>query len=274
LKAFISALKHLISSIQKMNRISQLFVEKQNDILNIYFTAGYPTLKDTRTVLKAIQDAGADMVEIGMPYSDPVADGETIQESNQTALNNGMSVAVLFEQLAGMRADGITLPILLMGYFNPVYQYGIENFCKKCQEIGIDGLILPDLPVDEYHLNYKSTFDQYGIFNIFLITPQTTDARIKLIDEISEGFIYMVSSASVTGKTSGISPEMEVYFNRVNAMGLKNPRLVGFGIKDKQTFATATKYESGAIIGSQFVRLLTDAKDLETDIKDYVRSIR
>jgi tryptophan synthase alpha chain len=257
-----------------MNRISQLFADKQSDILNIYFTAGYPNLADTRIVLKAIQEAGADMVEIGMPYSDPVADGETIQESNQTALNNGMSVAVLFEQLSNMRSEGIKLPILLMGYFNPVYQYGIENFCKKCQEIGIDGLILPDLPVDEYHLNYKSIFDEYGIFNIFLITPQTKDARIRLIDEISEGFIYMVSSASVTGKTSGISPDMEAYFTRVNAMGLKNPRLVGFGIKDKQSFSTAAQYASGAIIGSQFVRVLTEARDLEADIKDYVRSIR
>jgi tryptophan synthase alpha chain len=257
-----------------MNRISQLFQSKSEKILNIYFTAGYPNLTDTRTVLKAVQDAGADMVEIGMPYSDPVADGETIQESNQTALNNGMSVAVLFEQLACMREDGITLPILLMGYFNPVYQYGIENFCKKCQEIGIDGLILPDLPLDEYHINYKSIFDAYGIFNIFLITPQTTDSRIRLIDEITEGFIYMVSSASVTGKTSGISPDMEAYFNRVNAMGLRNPRLVGFGIKDKQTFATAAQYASGAIIGSQFVRILTEANDLVTDITTYVKSIR
>jgi tryptophan synthase alpha chain len=257
-----------------MNRISKTFKEKSDKVLNIYFTAGYPNLNDTRTVLKAIQDAGADMVEIGMPYSDPVADGETIQQSNQTALDNGMSVAVLFDQLASMRTDGITLPILLMGYFNPVYQYGIENFCKKCQEIGIDGLILPDLPIEEYQLNYKAIFDAYGIFNIFLITPQTTESRIRLIDEISEGFIYMVSSASVTGKTSGISPDMEDYFNRVNAMDLRNPRLVGFGIKDKQSFETAAQYASGAIIGSQFVRVLTDAHDLTSDITDYIKSIR
>ncbi len=257
-----------------MNRISQLFANKKESVLNIYFTAGYPTLNDTGTVLKALQAADVDMVEIGMPYSDPVADGETIQESNQMALDNGMTVAKLFEQLAGIREAGISYPILLMGYFNPVYQYGVERFCKKCKEIGIDGVILPDLPVDEYQMHYKEIFESYGIFNIFLITPQTTDARIRLIDEISDGFIYMVSSASVTGKTSGISSEMEVYFNRVNGMGLRNPRLLGFGIKDKETFEKASQYASGAIIGSQFVRVLTQAKDLREDILEYVKSIR
>ncbi len=257
-----------------MNRISQLFANKQSKVLNIYFTAGYPALDDTLSILHALQDADVDMVEIGMPYSDPVADGETIQESNQTALNNGMTVAKLFEQLNGIRQTGISYPILLMGYFNPVFQYGVERFCKKCQELGIDGLIVPDLPIEEYQLHYKAIFDAHGIYNIFLITPQTTENRIRLIDEISEGFIYMVSSASVTGKTSGISSDMEHYFNRVNAMGLRNPRLLGFGIKDKETFEKASQYASGAIIGSQFVRVLTDAKDLKLDIKEYIKSIR
>lgn len=257
-----------------MNRITALFQNKKENILNVYFTAGYPSLKDTFTVLESLQTGGVDIVEIGMPYSDPIADGETIQESNQIALENGMSLKVLFEQLENIRNRGITVPVILMGYFNPVYQFGIENFCKKCQEIGVDGLILPDLPIDEYYRNYKAIFEQYGLFNIFLITPQTSEDRIRKIDEISDGFIYMVSSASVTGATSGINEGMEAYFNRVNAMNLKNPRLIGFGIKDKASFQTASKYASGAIIGSQFVRILTSAKDLKSEIIDYLKSLR
>lgn len=257
-----------------MNRITSLFKEKSQNVLNIYFTAGFPTLNDTPDILKALQEGGADIVEIGMPYSDPVADGETIQDSNQAALENGMSIKVLFEQLENIRAEGVTLPIILMGYLNPVYQYGIENFCKKCKEIGIDGLILPDLPVDEYFREYKAIFESYGILNIFLITPQTSEDRIRKIDEISDGFIYMVSSASVTGATSGINAGMEEYFNRVNAMNLKNPRLIGFGIKDKKTFSKAAQYASGAIIGSQFVRIIGTAKNLKEDIITYVKSLR
>jgi tryptophan synthase alpha chain len=257
-----------------MNRITALFKEKSQNVLNIYFTAGFPTLNDTPDILKALQEGGADIVEIGMPYSDPVADGETIQDSNQAALENGMSIKVLFEQLENIRAEGVTLPIILMGYLNPVYQYGIENFCKKCKEIGIDGLILPDLPVDEYFREYKAIFESYGILNIFLITPQTSEDRIRKIDEISDGFIYMVSSASVTGATSGINAGMEEYFNRVNAMNLKNPRLIGFGIKDKETFSKAAQYASGAIIGSQFVRIIGTAKNLKEDIITYVKSLR
>lgn len=257
-----------------MNRITTLFQNKKEEVLNIYYTAGYPNLADTYTVLESLQSGGVDIVEIGMPYSDPVADGETIQDSNQKALENGMSLRVLFEQLEGIRNKGITVPIVLMGYLNPVYQYGIEAFAKKCQEIGIDGLILPDLPVDEYFREYKTIFDQHELLNIFLITPQTSAERIKKIDEISDGFIYMVSSASVTGATSGITPEMEAYFNRVNAMNLRNPRLIGFGIKDKETFQTASKYASGAIIGSQFVRIIGAATDLKTEIITYITSLR
>jgi tryptophan synthase alpha chain len=257
-----------------MNRITTLFQNKQKEVLNVYFTAGFPELNDTVTVLAALQAGGVDIVEIGMPYSDPVADGETIQESNQKALENGMSLKVLFEQLADIREKGITVPIVLMGYLNPVYQFGIEAFSKKCQEIGIDGLILPDLPVDEYFREYKKTFDQHGLLNIFLITPQTSEDRIRKIDQISDGFIYMVSSASVTGATSGITPQMEEYFNRVNAMNLRNPRLIGFGIKDKDTFQTASKYASGAIIGSQFVRIIGAAKDLKGEIISYLQALR
>ncbi|MGL4630568.1 MAG: tryptophan synthase subunit alpha [Leadbetterella sp.] len=257
-----------------MNRITRLFSEKNQDILNVYFTAGYPTLSDTRTILNALQKSGADIVEIGMPYSDPVADGETIQISNQKSLDNGMTTRLLFEQLENIRTQGITVPILLMGYFNPVYQYGVEDFCKKCQEIGIDGLILPDLPLEEYKLNYKNIFEKYGILNIFLITPQTSDARIQEIDQASEGFIYMVSSASVTGNTVGINSETEAYFSKVNAMNLRNPRLIGFGIKDKSTFSHAAKFASGAIIGSQFIRIISDSKNLSLDIESYIKSIR
>ena len=257
-----------------MNRIEELFQTKKQDILNIYFTAGFPALNDTVTILASLQKAGTDIVEIGMPYSDPVADGETIQGSNQKALENGMSLKVLFQQLEGIRNKEITVPIVLMGYFNPVYQFGVEEFCKKCQETGIDGLILPDLPVEEYQRNYKAIFDKYGLLNIFLITPQTSSERIKLIDEISEGFIYMVSSASVTGAVTGVSHNMEEYFERVNAMNLKNPRLIGFGIKDRETFAKASKSASGAIIGSQFVRVLETATDLPADIDKFVKSLK
>jgi tryptophan synthase alpha chain len=240
-----------------MNRITQLFQNKKSKVLNVYFTAGFPTLNDTATILKELEDAGADIIEIGMPYSDPVADGETIQQSNQVALDNGMTVKLLFEQLAGIR-ERVSLPIVLMGYVNPVIQFGVEEFCKKCQEVGVDGVILPDLPILEYEENYKSTFEKYNILNTFLITPQTAEARIAHIDSISDGFIYMVSSASVTGATSGITPAMESYFNRVNAMNLKNPRLIGFGIKDNATFEKAAQYASGAIIGSAFIRVLQD----------------
>lgn len=256
-----------------MNRIVQLFQRQATHNLNVYFTAGFPQLTDTRRILKALQVSGADLVEIGMPYSDPVADGETIQLSNQKALENGMSVKELFAQLKGMR-DEISLPILLMGYVNPVLQFGIENFCQHCAEVGVDGLILPDMPVDEYMQEYKPIFDKYGILNIFLITPQTSEQRIRQIDDNSEGFIYMVSSASVTGSQSGVSHDMEAYFERVNAMQLRNPRLIGFGIKDRETFTKACQHASGAIIGSAFIRVLQESEDLENGIASYVMSVK
>ncbi len=257
-----------------MNRITQVFQNGKANLLNVYFTAGYPNLNDTATVLQALQDEGADLVEIGMPYSDPVADGETIQQSNQQALENGMTVAVLFEQLQNVR-DRVTLPILLMGYLNPVVQFGVENFCKKCQEVGVDGLILPDMPMDVYLDDYKTIFEKYGLLNIFLITPQTSDARVRQIDGVSQGFIYMVSSASVTGAQSGVSAGMEAYFARINAMGLHNPRLIGFGIKDRDTFQTACQHAKGAIIGSQFIRVLQEnAHDLQPGIGAFLRSLK
>ncbi|MFN3784713.1 MAG: tryptophan synthase subunit alpha [Spirosomataceae bacterium] len=256
-----------------MNKIVRMFEQVKEPVLNIYFTAGFPALDDTRKVLAAIQNGGAHIAEIGMPYSDPIADGETIQQSNQVALENGMTLAILFEQLQGMRSE-ISIPVVLMGYLNPVVQFGVENFCKKCQEVGVDGLILPDLPMDEYYEEYKPIFDAYGLLNIFLITPQTSEERIKRIDEISEGFIYMVSSASVTGATSGISSAMETYFNRVNKLNLRNPRLIGFGIKDSESFHKASEFAAGAIIGSQFIRVLQDAKNLEEDIVSYITSVK
>ncbi|MCF0059832.1 tryptophan synthase subunit alpha [Dyadobacter sp. CY356] len=257
-----------------MNRITNLFKTKPDaGLLNVYFTAGFPALNDTTKVLKALQDGGADLVEIGMPYSDPVADGETIQKSNDQALENGMTVQVLFEQLEGIRQT-ISLPILLMGYINPVLQFGIENFCKKCAEVGVDGLILPDMPMDVYLNEYKSIFDAYGILNIFLVTPQTSEARIRQIDNASDGFIYTVSSASVTGSKSGVSTNMESYFNRINAMNLRNPRLIGFGIKDNATYLKACDYANGAIIGSAFIRVLQETKDLENDVRNFVRDIK
>lgn len=257
-----------------MNRITRLFTEKNKDILSIYYTAGFPELEDTRTILAALQEAGTDLVEIGMPYSDPVADGETIQASNQQALDNGMTVARLFEQLENFRNEGITLPVILMGYFNPVYQYGVEAFCQKCRELGVDGVILPDLPLDEYLSGYREVFEENGLLNIFLITPQTSDERIRQIDEASSGFIYMVSSASVTGATSGVNTHMEAYFERVNGLGLKNPRLVGFGIKDRDSFEKAARHASGAIIGSQFVRVLeASGNELNKRVKEFVRQV-
>ena len=260
-----------------MNRIVNLFQNKPEQdtsgLLNVYFTAGFPELNDTLKVLTALQEGGADLVEIGMPYSDPVADGETIQKSNDRALENGMTVRILFDQLKDMR-QMINVPVLLMGYVNPVLQFGIEEFCKKCAEVGVDGLILPDMPMDVYLTEYKSIFDSYGILNIFLVTPQTSEKRIRQIDEISEGFIYTVSSASVTGSNTGVSDDMETYFNRLNSMNLKNPRLIGFGIKDHDTFLRASRYAAGAIIGSAFIRILQNSSDLENDIKTFVSEVK
>lgn len=256
------------------NRIIDLFAHKQGDVLNLYFTAGFPNLNDTVPVLRGLQAAGVDLVEIGMPYSDPVADGETIQLSNMRALENGMSLKLLFEQLADCRQSTISVPILLMGYINPVLQFGVEAFCQKCQEVGVDGVILPDLPLDLYVAEYKEIFDQYGVQNIFLITPQTAESRIRLIDEVSEGFIYMVSSASITGSQTGVSDTMLAYFDRIQAMNLRNPRLIGFGIKDKETFDTACQYANGAIVGSAFIRQLEQHGATTESIQAFVDQVR
>ncbi|EKB50405.1 tryptophan synthase subunit alpha [Cecembia lonarensis] len=255
-----------------MNRIDQLFQKKKERVLSIYFTAGFPKLEDTLPIMESIEAAGADIIEIGVPYSDPIADGPTIQDSNMIALNNGMSLKKLFEQLQDMRKT-VSIPVVLMGYLNPIIQYGMENFCKKCQELGIDGLILPDLPMQQYLDEYKELFNQYGLRNTFLISPQTSEKRIREIDEHSNGFIYMVSAHSITGARTGISEEQIAYFQRVQSMGLKNPRLIGFGISDAGTFYKASLYGNGAIIGSAFIKKIKESKDLKADILAYIRSV-
>ena len=237
-----------------MNRIDQTFQGDQK-LLSIYFSAGHPALEDTVPILKALQDSGVDMVEIGLPFSDPLADGPTIQESSTAALRNGMTTEKLFEQLHNIR-EHIHIPLVLMGYFNPMMQYGIERFCQKCKAIGIDGLIIPDLPVDHYHQDYKNLFDQYDLYNMFLITPQTSEERIRYIDRVSNGFIYMVSSASVTGAQNTFGNATEDYFKRIGEMQLSTPQLVGFGISNAETYRAATRYSRGAIIGSAFIKFL------------------
>lgn len=256
-----------------MNRIDQLFKDKSEKILSIYFTAGYPQLDDTVPIIKALEEAGADIIEIGVPYSDPVADGPTIQESNMVALSNGMSLKKLFEQLKDIRTQ-VKLPIILMGYLNPIMQYGMEAFCIKCQEIGIDGIIVPDLPMQQYLDEYKELFDRYDLRNTFLISPQTSEKRIREIDEFSDGFIYMVSSHSITGAKSGVTSEQIDYFKSINAMNLNSPRLIGFGISDHDTFEKASSYSNGAIIGSAFIKVLQNSENLTDDIKSYIQEIR
>jgi tryptophan synthase, alpha subunit len=238
-----------------MNRIKQKLQEDKK-ILSIYFTAGYPSLNDTVKIIQDLEKSGVDLIEIGLPFSDPLADGPTIQASSTAALKNGMTTSLLFEQLKNIRKT-VSIPLILMGYFNPVLQYGVEAFCQKCEEIGIDGLILPDLPLDVYQEEYEPIFKKHGLINVFLITPQTSDTRIKAIDDASEGFIYMVSSASTTGTKEGFGPEQAAYFERIAAMNLKNPQIVGFGISNTQTFLQATAQTKGAIIGSAFIKHLT-----------------
>ncbi len=259
-----------------MNRLTHLFQRKTTDVLNVYFTAGFPHLNDTVPILKALQDAGADLVEIGMPYSDPVADGETIQRSNQQALENGMTVATLFEQLQGIREQGITVPVLLMGYLNPVVQFGVEKFCQQCQAAGVDGVILPDLPLDVYEREYKALFAQHDLKVVFLVTPQTSAARVRQLDALADGFIYLVAAAGTTGAQTDMNADVDAYLSRTKALGLRNPTLVGFGISDAVSFEAASRHTTGAIIGSAFIRLLqaTPAEGRTAAIQDFVRGVR
>lgn len=238
-----------------MNRINQKLKEDKK-LLSIYFTAGYPNIDDTVSVIQNLEKSGVDMIEVGLPFSDPLADGPTIQASSTKALHNGMTSELLFDQLKDIRKS-VSIPLIIMGYFNPMLQYGVESFCKKCQDVGIDGLIIPDLPVDVYNVQYKAIFESYGLINVFLITPQTTDERIHYIDSVSNGFIYMVSSASVTGSQSGFGNIQTDYFERIANMNLNNPQIVGFGISNNETFTQATQHAKGAIIGSAFIKHLT-----------------
>lgn len=239
-----------------MNRI-QTKLQDNKKLLSIYFSAGYPALNDTVDIIKRLENSGVDMIEIGLPFSDPLADGPTIQESSTKALKNGMHTELLFDQLQDIRKS-VSIPLILMGYFNPMLQYGVEAFCQKCEAVGIDGFIIPDLPAEVYHDQYKAIFERYGLINIFLITPQTSEARIRYIDSISDGFIYMVSSSSTTGAQSGFGSTQQDYFERIANMHLKNPQIVGFGISNHETFTQATTHAKGAIIGSAFIKHLTN----------------
>jgi tryptophan synthase alpha chain len=255
-----------------MSSLQQLFERKKENVLNIYFTAGYPKLDDTETIFLNLEKAGVDIIEIGMPYSDPLADGPTIQESGQVALKNGMTLSILFDQLKSIRKKS-DLPMILMGYFNQVMQYGEGAFLKKCSEIGVDALILPDLPLDVYESDYQELFKKYNLDIIFLITPQTSEKRIQKIDKLSTGFIYMVSSSSITGAKTGISEAQINYFKKIKKLTLKNPKLIGFGISDHETFATACQFANGAIIGSAFIKALSKSENISQTCSDFVQQI-
>lgn len=254
-----------------MSRIQELFKSKQQKVLNVYYTAGYPQLNSTLQVMKALQDNGADLVELGMPYSDPLADGPVIQASGGQALENGMTIAVLFEQLKDFRKE-IRLPVILMGYMNPVLQYGFEKFCADAAALGVDGLILPDLPEFEFESEYGAIIKKYGLDFIFLVTPETSEERIRKLDQLSSGFLYAVSSSATTGKDKDFTA-VEKYLQKLQLMKLNNPVLVGFGIKDKATFASACKYANGGIIGTAFIKMLETANDIEKGTKDFIENI-
>ena len=256
-----------------MNRINKLFKEKKGNILSVFFTAGFPELNSTRLIAKALAEAGVDMIEIGIPFSDPIADGPTIQKSNKVALDNGMSVKLLLEQVKEVRKE-ISIPIILMGYLNPVLQYGFEKFCKEASANGVDGLILPDMPMDEYLSEYKVYMESVNLLNSFLISPTTSRERIKKIDDETNGFIYAVSSSSTTGAKNDFTIEQETYFKNLQTLRLNNPFLIGFGVSSHQTFSKASQYGSGAIIGSAFINLLQRSADLKSDIPQFINSIR
>ena len=253
-----------------MSRISELFARKNNRVLNVYCTAGYPQSNSTVAVIKALQQYGADLVEIGMPYSDPLADGPVIQQSNATALANGMTMELLFEQLKS--ATGIDVPLVLMGYMNPVLQYGFERFCRAAKEAGVDGLILPDLPPYEFEQQYRAVLEEVGLDFIFLVTPETPDARVQYLDSLSSGFLYAVSSSSTTGKDKPMASVKE-YLARLKSLNLKNPLLVGFGVKDKSSFDAVCEQANGAIIGSAYIRALQGGDQVVEQTRTFLDSI-
>lgn len=254
-----------------MSRIQELFQRKNKNVLNVYCTAGYPRLDSTLEVMQALQDAGADLIELGIPYSDPLADGPVIQTSGSKAIANGMTVARLFEQLHGFRKN-IHVPVVLMGYFNQVLQYGFERFCAAAKSVGVDGLILPDLPMFEFEQEYGKIIKDHQLDFIFLVTPETSEARIKKLDELSSGFLYAVSSSSTTGKEKNLA-DQQSYFQKLQAMNLKNPVLVGFGIKDRQTFETACSFANGAIIGTAYIKALEQGTSVEEATKSFIAGV-
>jgi tryptophan synthase alpha chain len=257
-----------------MSRIKELFERKKKNVLNVYFTAGFPLLNSTLPVMKSLQDAGSDMIELGMPYSDPLADGPVIQSSGSVALANGMTIHTLFEQLRNFRKE-IHLPVLLMGYMNPIIQYGFENFCRDASALGVDGLILPDLPMFEFEKEFGAVINKFKLDFVFLVTPETSDERVRKLDELSSGFLYAVSSSSTTGKDAALS-DQEKYFIRLQSMKLKNPVLIGFGIRDKASFSKACSYANGAIIGTAFIKVLENANENEiiSRTKDFINSLK
>ncbi|BAO54298.1 tryptophan synthase subunit alpha [Nonlabens marinus] len=257
------------------NKLTRLFSKKQKNLLNIFFTAGYPQLEDTTVILKALEDSKVDLVEIGIPFSDPLADGPTIQESSKKALENGMSIEKLFSQLEKFKNDNpdFDTPVLLMGYLNPVMQYGLDRFCERCAAVGVDGLIIPDLPMYSYQMGFQETFEKHNISNVFLVTPQTSEKRIKEIDANSTGFIYAVSSASTTGSKADFSAAAD-YLGRLRDMNLNTPVLTGFNIKNAQNFKDACNYVDGAIIGSEFIRQISASSDLNDTVREFVKSVK
>jgi tryptophan synthase alpha chain len=254
-----------------MSRLDNLFQQKSHRILNVYCTAGFPTLQSTVNIMKALQENGADLIELGMPYSDPLADGPVIQASSAKALHNGMTISTLFDQLKEFRKE-ITVPVILMGYLNPLLQYGFEKFCAKAAEVGIDGIIIPDIPMYEFEQEYSDIIKKQGLDFIFLVTPETSEERIKQLDRLSSGFLYAVSSSSITGSDKDFSP-VETYLQKLQELKLKNPVLVGFGIKDKVTFNMACKYANGAIIGSAYIKTLSTNENVELATKEFLNGI-
>lgn len=255
-----------------MNRIDRLFKDKPGEILSVYLTAGYPELNDTPALLHSLQECGVDMVEIGIPFSDPLADGPVIQQSSHIALQNGMNLKLLFSQLAEIR-NTVHIPLVLMGYLNPVLQMGVETFLLNCSQVGIDGVIIPDLPPDEYEAQYFNLFKEYGIYNSLLITPHTDADRIQKIARLSKGFLYLVSDASTTGTKSAIDKHQVEYFQRIRKMDLPVPGLIGFGISSHETFMTACKHARGAIIGSAFIKAIGEEGPLERKVEEFIHSI-
>jgi len=258
----------------KKNRIIELFKQKPTEVLSVFYTAGFPKLTDTVVIAKALENAGADIIEIGIPFSDPVADGPTIQASNKVALDNGMTVELLLKQVKEIRSTGVTTPIILMGYLNPVYQYGVERFVKDAATAGVDGLILPDMPFYVYEEEYKALFAEHGLCNTFLISPTTSEDRIRKIDAASDSFIYAVSSSSTTGVKGDFTSDQLTYFERLKSMALNNPHLIGFGISNHAAFSRASAYSAGAVVGSAFINLLRDTSDLDSGIHTFIKQLK